>query len=296
MRAKSKHKDYAKLVSQFESSTRNKSSNKDDRLWKMTEDKAENASAIIRFLPYGGDDDLNWAKILSYGFHNANKTKYYIHNSPRTFDEPDPVYELNGKLMDIGTPEATAKRNNQKLTTSYYSNILVISDPLAPHNEGKIFLFKYGTRIFEMLQAVLVGDPLFPTADKIDAFDPFIGANFRLRRYKASSGFASYDKSSFESPSEMCNGDDDKIEALLKSVYSIPDLLDRKNFESYEELSRHLARFYATATDAPSANSLSEKVASLPPKTFSVKESPKVEAINEDDDYMNFFNDILNET
>ena len=294
MRAKSNKKDYAKLAAQFEASTRNRSSNKDDRLWKMTEDKVENASAIIRFLPFGEEDDLNWAKILSYGFNNENKSKYYIKNSLRTFNEPDPVYELNGRLMALGTPEALAQSKNQKLSTNYYSNILVISDPLAPHNEGKIFLFKYGTRIFEMLQAALVGDPLFPTADKIDAFDVFNGANLRLRRYKASSGFASYDKSAFESPSELCGGDDDKIRTILEGVYSIPELLDRKNFGTYEELSKHLARYTATPSSIASAASLADKVASLPPKAAPVREAPKI-AVDDNDDVMNYFESILNE-
>ena len=231
------------LLAKYEQA--NPSSNrKDDRLWKMTEDKARNASAIIRFLPaFDVKNDLPWVRIWSYGFNDENKKKYYINNSLRTIGEVDPVYELIGKLKEINTVEAKSQRENMKQITSYFSNILVVSDPLARDNEGKVFIFKFGAKILDMIMEQVTPDPLYPNKALVDVTMPLDGANFRIRRYMAGSGFPSYDKSSFESVSELCDGDDDKADAALESRYDLKTLLDRKNFGTYEELSIQLARF-----------------------------------------------------
>jgi hypothetical protein len=281
------------LLAKYEQA--NPSSNrKDDRLWKMTEDKARNASAIIRFLPaFDAENDLPWVRILSYGFSDENKKKYYINNSLRTFgnDEIDPVYELIGKLKDIDTIEAKVQRENMKQITSYFSNILVVSDPLARENEGKVFIFKFGTKIRDMIMEQITPDPLYPNKAVVDVTMPLDGANFRIRRYMAGSGYPSYDKSSFESVSELCDGDDVKADAALKSRYDLNTLLDRKNFGTYEELSIQLARFYnKTSVDMPTASSLADKLASIKtpePKSYSKS--------SDDDDVLHYFNDLVEE-
>lgn len=288
LRARKNNKDISKIVAQFEKATNSGGIPKDDRLWKMTEDKAKNATAIIRFLPATNEDDLNWVKILSYGFSDLNKTKYYINNSLRTIGEIDPVYELNGKLREVNTVEAKAQRENQKQITSYYSNILVVSDPLAPQNEGKVFIFKYGSKILEMLMDQSKKDPLYPEKEGIDVFDVWHGANFRLRRYMANSGYPSYDKSTFEAPSELCNGDEDRMLEVIGEMHDLKSLLDRKNFGTYEDLSRQLARFSIGSSAVPSAVSLSEKLASLEPSK--PKSSPAMD--EEEDDVMNYFKSI----
>jgi len=290
LRNRKNNNDPSKLVSKFEQS--NPTSNqKDDRIWRMTEDKAKNASAIIRFLPSLSEDQLPWVRILSYGFSDLNKTKYYINNSLRTIGEIDPVYELIGKLKEINTVEAKAQRENMKQITSYFSNILVVSDPLAPENEGKVFIFKFGAKILDMIMEQATKDPLYPKKELVDVFHEFYGANFRIRRYVANSGYPSYDKSSFESVSELCDGDEEQMVAALNARYDLNTLLERKNFGTYEELSKQLARFSdQNSAGIPSAASLTEKLASIKmpePKSYSKS--------SDDEDVLNYFSDIVQE-
>ena len=290
LRNRRNNNDVSKLVAKFELSSPSLNQ-KDDRIWRMTEDKAKNASAIIRFLPSINEDQLPWVRILSYGFSDLNKTKYYINNSLRTVGEVDPVYELIGKLKEINTVEAKAQRENMKQITSYFSNILVVSDPLARDNEGKVFIFKFGAKILEMIMEQATKDPLYPDKDLVDVFHEFYGANFRIRRYMASSGYPSYDKSSFESVSELCAGDEEQMVTSLNSRYDLNTLLERKNFGTYEELSRQLARFSdQNAAGIPTASSLVDKLASIKapePKSFSKS--------SDDDDVLHYFNDLVEE-
>lgn len=212
---------------------------KDERLWSCQTDKAGNGYAVIRFLPAPGNEDTPFVRLWTHGFQGPGG--WYIENSLTTIGEQDPIAELNTRLWNSGVESDKETVRKQKRQLNYYSNIYVVKDPANPANEGKVFLFRYGKKIFDQLKEVMnpAEDPLDPK-DPINPFDLWTGANFKLKIRRVE-GYANYDKSEFESPSPLL-GDDDELEKIWKSEYSLQEMLDKKNFKSYEELEKQLNR------------------------------------------------------
>ena len=209
----------------------------DDRYWKPEVDKSGNGSAIIRFLPAPEGEDMPWAQVWSHGFKGPGG--WYIENSLTTIGQQDPVSEYNSTLWNNGTDAGKEQARDQKRRLSYYSNILVVKDDANPSNEGKVFLYRYGKKIFDKLKDVM--NPEFEDDERFNPFDFWEGANFRLR-IRNVDGYRNYDKSSFDSPTELFDGEEDKIESIWKQEYSLAELVDEKNFKSYDELKAKLNR------------------------------------------------------
>jgi len=221
-----------------------------DNYWKPTPDKTGNALAVIRFLPgpaVDGDDALPFVRYFDHGFQNKVTGKWYIEKSLTTFDEKDPVSEYNSQLwnstQDDNSPERKQARD-QKRRLHYVSNIYVVSDPKNPENEGKVFLFKYGKKIFDKITKMM--NPDLESEPRINPFDLWKGANFKLKMTRQnvnmggrSISFPNYDESVFLTPGPLSENDDE-LEALWKSEYSLKDIVDRKNFKSYDDLKRKL--------------------------------------------------------
>lgn len=222
---------------------------KDDRFWKPERDKAGNASATIRFLP-GEPGELPWVKIFSHAFKGPGG-RWYIENSLTTLGQPDPVGELNTKLWNSVDSDNTPERKQarlQKRKLNYISNILVVNDPKHPENNGKVFLFKYGKKIFDRIQDK--ARPTFEDQAPVNVFDWFTGANFKLRM-KTVDKMPNYDSSEWEGESEI--GDDDFILEVAKARHNLAELMDPKNFKSYDELKRKLESVLS-GESAPSAS------------------------------------------
>lgn len=219
----------------------NPTNKKDENYWKPEVDKAGNAFAVIRFLPapeVDGEDAVPWVRIFDHGFQGPGG--WYIENSLTTLNQADPVSELNSKLWNSGIDANKEVARKQKRRLKYISNILVISDPKNKQNEGKVFKFKYGKKIMDMITEAY--NPEFE-ADKEKAFDPFDfwkGANFNLKQRKVE-GYPNYDKSTFDPPSVLFDSDK-KLEEIYKQEYSLKELVDTKNFKSYTELTARLTR------------------------------------------------------
>ena len=221
-----------------------------DNYWKPTPDKTGNALAVIRFLPgpaVDGDDALPFVRYFDHGFQNKVTGKWYIEKSLTTFDEKDPVSEYNSQLwnstQDDNSPERKQARD-QKRRLHYVSNIYVVSDPKNPENEGKVFLFKYGKKIFDKITKMM--NPDLESEPRINPFDLWKGANFKLKmtRQNVNMGgrnisFPNYDESVFLTAGPL-NENDDELESIWKGEYSLKDIIDRKNFKSYDELKRRL--------------------------------------------------------
>lgn len=295
---KTRNNNFAKITSEFEKIVNPPSTGfaDDTRYWKLEKDKAGNASAIIRFLPTLEGDELPWVRIFNHGFQGPTG-KWYIENSLSTFNENDPVGELNSKLWNSGNDADKKIAQARKRRLQYTSNILVISDPKHPENEGKVFLYKYGKKIFDMLMDK--ARPTFEDETPVNVFDLWEGANFRLRMRQVD-GWPSYDKSEFESPSELFGGDEDKILSVVNSQYKLSELLDRKYFKSYEELSRKLNSVLNTEGESViSASQLANKTVEAP--TFKSEPAPSFEskpvpaATADDDDIMSYFQSIADE-
>ena len=206
----------------------------DDRLWKPSLDKSGNGYAVIRFLPAPEGEDVPWAKVYSHAFQGPGG--WYIENSLTTVGQKDPVSEYNRGLWNSGSESDKDTVRKQKRKLSYYSNIYVVKDSTNPENEGGVFLFKYGKKIFEKVQAAM--SPEFEDETPINPFDFWQGANFKLKIRKVD-GYWNYDKSEFDAVAPLLE-DDDALEALWKKEYSLEDFVKPTEFKSYEDLERRL--------------------------------------------------------
>jgi hypothetical protein len=224
----------SKLQEELEKS--NKSNDyKDDRFWRPTLDSASNGYAVIRFLPAVEGEDIPWVKLYSHAF--KGKGGWFIHNCPTTLGEKCPVCEANSELWNSGTESDKRIARDRKRKLNYVSNILVVEDPAAPQNKGKVFLFKYGKKIFEKIQEQM--NPEFQDESAINPFDFWKGANFKLKVRKVE-GYVNYDKSEFSAASELFDGDDAKLEVLWKKQYALKEFVNPKEFKSYPELKTKL--------------------------------------------------------
>mgnify|MGYP004453171147 CR=1 FL=1 len=213
----------------------NKDSFKDDRFWRPELDKASNGYAVIRFLPAPPDEELPWAKYYSHAFQGPGG--WFIENSRTTLGEKDPVSEMNTLLWNSGVESDKDIARNRKRKLSYVSNILVIGDPSNPENEGKVFLYRYGKKIFEKIQEA--AKPEFEDEEKINPFDFWAGADFKLKVRKVA-GYINYDKSEFTSQNKLFEGDDALLEEIWNKQYSLTQFIDPSNFKSYDELKTKL--------------------------------------------------------
>lgn len=223
----------AKLVKEVEKMS-TVSSGADERLWKPEMDKTGNGFAVIRFLPAPDGEELPWAKMYSHAFQGPGG--WYIENSLTTIGGKDPLGEYNRDLWNTGTEANKETVRKQKRKLSYYSNIYVVKDPVNPANEGKVFLFKYGKKIFDKVMEAM--QPEFEDESPINPFDFWQGANFKLKIVKKD-GYWNYDKSEF-GPAEPLLDDDDAMEAIWKKEYSLAAVVAPDQFKSYEDLERRL--------------------------------------------------------
>ena len=206
----------SKLVKEIEKTSATKSGGADERLWKPELDKSGNGFAVIRFLPAPDGEDLPWAKIYSHAFQGPGG--WYIENSLTTVGQKDPVSEYNRELWNSGSDKDKETVRKQKRKLSYYSNIYVVKDPVNPHNEGQVFLFKFGKKIFDKITAM---QPEFEDESPINPFDFWAGANFKLKIRKVDEHW-NYDKSEFDSAEALLD-DDDALEAIWKKEYSLAE-------------------------------------------------------------------------
>ena len=218
-----------------DSAPQDKKSYKDDRLWKPELDKSGNGYAVIRFLPAVEGEDLPWAKIWSHAFQGPTG-QWYIENSLTTISHKDPVSEHNTRLWNTGLESDKELARKQKRKLQYFSNIYVVSDAKHPENEGKVFLYRYGKKIFDKVMEAM--QPAFEDEKAINPFDFWQGANFKLKIRKVD-GYWNYDKSEFDAPSPLLK-DDDKIEEIWKSEYPLAEHTAATNFKSYDELKTRL--------------------------------------------------------
>ena len=206
----------------------------DDRLWKPEVDKAGNGYAVIRFLPAPDGEDLPWAKLYTHAFQGTGG--WYIENSLTTLGQKDPVSEHNSQLWNSGIESDKEIARKQKRKLSYYANIYVVKDSANPHNEGQVFLYKFGKKIFDKITAAM--QPEFEDEDPINPFDFWAGANFKLKIKKVA-GYWNYDSSEFDRQSALLD-DDDAMEAIWKKEYSLAELVAPDQFKSYDELKKRL--------------------------------------------------------
>ena len=209
----------------------------DERLWKPEVDKAGNGYAVIRFLPAPDGEDLPWAQVWSHAFQGPGG--WYIENSLTTLGKKDPVSDLNRELWNAGA-EGSPQRDQarkQKRKLNYYSNIYVVKDSANPSNEGKVFLYRFGKKIFDKIMESM--QPAFEDETPVNPFDFWKGADFKLKITRVA-GFWNYDKSEFAESSTLGDFNDKELEAIWKGEHSLTAFTADDQFKTYEELKYRL--------------------------------------------------------
>jgi len=222
----------SKLIQEVEK-TNSSGGSSDDRVWKPEVDKAGNGYAVIRFLPAPDGEEMPWAKVYTHAFQGSG---WFIDNCLTTVGQNCPVCESNRELWNTGSKANQEIVRQRKRKLSYYSNIYVVRDPAHPENEGKVFLYKYGKKIFDKISAAM--QPEFEDETPIDPFDFWQGADFKLKIKKVA-GYWNYDSSEFARSAPLLD-DDDAMEAIWKKAYSLEDFVSADKFKTYEQLNARM--------------------------------------------------------
>ena len=276
---------FDKLQTALEAESSEKKSYGDDRYWKPELDKSGNGYAVLRFLPAVQGEDLPWAKVWNHAFQGPTG-QWYIENSLTTLNQKDPVSEHNTALWNTGLESDKEIARKQKRKLQYFSNVYVVSDTKHPENEGKVFLFRYGKKIFDKITAAM--SPEFEDEKAINPFDFWEGANFKLKIRKVD-GFWNYDKSEFEDTSKLFE-DDAEADKVWQSQYSLAEFTAPTNFKSYDELK---TRLDAVLSGTVKVGNVADEIDDAPvaaPKVDTKPTTTKVETpVVEEDDTLAYF-------
>ena len=297
---KSKRYDINKLVAAASEASGGKGDDRQEQtnLWKPTVDKTGNGYAVIRFLP--SESEVPWVRYWDHGFKGPTG-KWYIEKSLTSIGQQDPLGELNSKLWNSGNEEDREQVRKQKRRLHYVTNILVVSDPSAPENEGKVFMYQFGKKIFDKIQDLM--QPQFPGETPVDPFDLWGGADFQLK-IRNVEGYRNYDRSEFKAPSSLFDGDEVQLQAVLNQLHDINTYVDPTTFKTYDQLSTKL--FEVLGQTAPStvkeevamdnvAEPAPAPVASAPEVKVSAAAATAEEAGDEgDEDAFSYFQKLAN--
>ena len=268
----------------------------DDRIWKPTVDKAGNGYAVLRFLPANEGQELPWVRYWDHGFKGPTG-QWYIENSLTSIGQNDPVGELNSRLWNSGIEADKETARAQKRRLHYVTNVLVMSDPGNPANEGKVMLYKFGKKIFEKIMDAM--QPEFADETPVNPFDFWEGADFKLK-IRNVEGYRNYDKSEFASASSLYDGDESRLEGVYNQLHDLSEFTDPKNYKSYDELKAKLMRVLGEEASMGAPTMAQTQQMNEPTYETNVPEpvAPiSAEEINstDDDDTMSYFAKLANE-
>lgn len=296
--------NFAKLADELEKTTnpQQNTSNKDERFWKPEVDKSGNGYAVIRFLPQTEGEELPWVRVFNHGFKGPGG--WLIDNCLTTINQKCPVCEANTELWQTGSTQNQNTVRDRKRKLKYISNIYVVKDPSNPQNEGKVFLYQFGKKIFDKLQDMM--RPEFEDEKPVNPFDFWDGANFKLKIRKVD-GYQNYDKSEFDSPSPLLD-DDDELERIYNMQHSLEEFVSPDKFKTYEQLKDRLDKVLGTVQDTTTAEEdvykesskvvstsvSTEDVAPFEPDT-SWTSTDSSTTVEDDDEDFSYFEKLANE-
>jgi hypothetical protein len=296
---KNRSKTLDKLNSQLEKiSSKSYQDPNAGKFWKPTRDKAGNGFAVIRFLPAPQGEEMPFVRLWDHGFQGPTGL-WYIENSLTTLNQDDPVSEFNSKLWNSGVESDKDQARKQKRRLKYTANIYVVKDSGNPENEGKVFLYQFGKKIFDKLNDLM--NPTFEDEDPVNPFDLWEGANFRLK-IRQFEGYPNYDKSEFD-PAGPLSDDDAELERIWGEQHSLEEVVSEKNFKSYAELKTKLYRVLDLQNDEPTASApvtetadeldlsdLSNDTAAAEPAMATAE--PDAGSVSDDDDDLSIFKEL----
>ena len=278
----------------------------DDRMWKPTVDKSNNGYAVIRFLPANEGSELPWNRYWDHGFKGPTG-RWYIEKSLTSIGQNDPVGELNSRIWNTGLESDKAKARTQKRRLHYVSNILVVNDPGNPSNDGKVFIYQYGKKIFDKIMDAM--QPEFEDEAPLNPFDFWEGANFKLK-IRDVEGYRNYDKSEFDRQTPLSE-DDTYLEEVYNKMHKLEEFTDPKSYKTYNELKAKLVSVLGEDAVGAGASSINDEVKlgnSTPPPSMKVEEvlDDEIPDFNEtaedtsskkkdEDDTMSYFANLVND-
>ena len=265
----------------------------DERIWKPTVDKAGNGYAVLRFLPATEGAELPWVRYWDHGFKGPTGL-WYIENSLTSIGQTDPVGELNSRLWNTGNDSDKEKARAQKRRLHYVTNILVLQDPSNPANEGKVFLYKFGMKIFDKIMDSM--QPEFADEEPVNPFDFWEGADFKLK-IRNVEGYRNYDKSEFSSPSALYEGEDTRLETVYDQLHDLSEFTSPSNYKSYDDLKAKLIKVLgeeatAGAYTVKQEMQINEPVAAPEPQKL---EPVSADQLSDEDDTMSYFAKLAND-
>lgn len=283
-----------KLTKAIEETQKPRYAKDDDRFWQPDVDKAGNGFAIVRLLDapeVDGEDGLPWVQTFNHGFQGPGG--WYIENCPTTIGGKCPACEHNSTLWNSGIEANKDIVRKQKRRLTYVANIQVISDKNRPENEGQVFLWKFGKKIFDKIQEKL--SPEFEDETPMNPFDFWKGANLKIK-IRQVDGFRNYDKSEFDLPSPIAE-DDKEIEAIWKSAHSLQQFVSPEEFKSFDELSERLNRVLGAGGAARAAAPVIEDDVAPwdEPKSEEPKATAETTELSENEDDLAFFDKLAQE-
>jgi hypothetical protein len=278
-----------KLVQAIQQTTAGRQ--QDERMWEATVDKAGNGHAIIRFLEkpqQDGEDGLPYVRKFTHGFQGPGG--WFIEECPTTLNEKCPVCEGNNALWNSGIEANKKTVSIRKRKLGYLANVLIVSDPAHPENDGKVKLFRFGKKIFDKIYEKM--HPEFPDEEAFSPFDLWDGANFKLK-IRQVDGFRNYDKSEFTARGPV-DADDAKIETIWKQAHSLKDFLSAKNYKTYDQLASRLTKVLGTV---PSTATAEQAKAPLLPELAHEPALPSSPAggPEEEGDDLSYFQSLANQ-
>lgn len=310
--------NFEKITKDIASLNTKKTFEEDPRIWQCKTDDAKNGSAIFRFLPAVDSENTPYVRMYSHNFKGPNG--YYIENCLTTIGKPDPCCESNDVLWKTGIKanqelvSGINGKNARKRKLTYYANIYIVSDPANPENEGKVKIFKFGSKIMEKLLAA--NEPEFEDDPKFDPFDIDEGANFRLK-IKEVKGFANFDSSSFSKQAPLAQTDEEMLE-ILNQRHNLEELIAEDKFKTYDQLKARLDKILGNETSSSSGLTKEDedfikdtakesqkeekpKQSRTPAKEAPKKEQPKIDPVDspdagsDDDDDLAYFQKLAAE-
>jgi hypothetical protein len=285
----------SKLVQAAESvgGSTEKKSYVDERIWKPTVDKAGNGYAVLRFLPATEGAELPWVRYWDHGFKGPTGL-WYIENSLTSIGQTDPVGELNSRLWNTGNDSDKEKARAQKRRLHYVTNVLVLQDPSNPANEGKVFLYKFGKKIFDKIMDSM--QPEFADEDPVNPFDFWEGADFKLK-IRNVEGYRNYDKSEFAGVSSLYDADESRLESVYNQLHDLSEFTNPTNYKSYDELKAKLMKVLGEEATAGAYTVQQEMQINEPVSTPEPQRLEPVSAdqLSDEDDTMSYFAKLAND-
>ena len=266
----------------------------DERLWQPTRDKAGNGFAVIRFLPGQADAPTPWVRYWDHAFKGPSG-QWYIEKSLTSLGKADPLSELNSKMWNSGVESDKTIVRQRKRNLRYVANVMIVSDPANPQNEGQVKLYRFGKKIFDKIMDTM--QPQFPDEKPVNPFDMWEGADFTIKIRKVE-GYPNYDASSFKSPAAL--GEESKMEEIYDKQYDLSEFTDPKNYKTYDELKSRLALVLGESAprtvkqevaldDEIPYDNFKEAAPAAAPTQAPAPVAATAEAASDDDDTMSYF-------